>query len=288
MKKLILFAILMTAPTAFAATGTLTIGQYASLPDCGGTIKVADSDSENGKSEQLNVSFDNVVNCSNFDIVGLPDYAAVKLQGKAKDRSGSFTIPKRAIKKGLNSIQIVVKSNTGKTKDTVTVNFIEIVTPAPKPAPQPAPKPAKPAEKPAAKANVGGTSYSAMTIGEYGSLKFCGGTIKVDDSANGNSEQLNISFKDVVNCSNFDIVGLSDYAAVKLQGVEKDRSGSFTIPKRAIAAGYNSIKVVVKSDSGKTSDTVNVTFIEIVTPAPAPQPAPAPAPAAPSTGGSSY
>lgn len=129
MKKIMsLLVLLMGAQSAFAGYGSMTIGEYASLPDCGGTIKVTESG--NDDSGQVNIVFNDVVNCSNFDIVSLDRYKMVKLQGQDRSRSGSFTIPKRAIGTGYNSIQVVIRSNSNKTSDTINVNFINVSTPS--------------------------------------------------------------------------------------------------------------------------------------------------------------
>lgn len=128
MKKFALLLLLASAQSAFAGYGSMTIGEYASLPDCGGTIKVTES--SNGYSDQVNVVFNNVANCSNFDIVGLPNYKMVKLGGADRARSGSFTIPKRAIGEGFNSIQVIIRSNTGKTSDVINVQFINVTVPS--------------------------------------------------------------------------------------------------------------------------------------------------------------
>lgn len=117
-----LLVLLMSVQSAFAGYGSMTIGEYAYLPDCGGTVKVTKS--SNQGSDQVNIVFNDVVNCSNFDIVGLPKYKAVKLGGENRARGGSFTIPQRAIGDGFNSIQIIIRSNSGKTDDTINVMFI--------------------------------------------------------------------------------------------------------------------------------------------------------------------
>ena len=127
MKKLFGLALLLSVQSAFAGYGSMTIGEYATLKDCGGTIKVTESN--NGGSEQVNIKFDNVVKCSNFDIVSLPNYQAVKLQGKDRARSGSFTIPKQAIGSGFNSIEVLIRSDKNKTSDRIRVMFINVTTP---------------------------------------------------------------------------------------------------------------------------------------------------------------
>ncbi len=107
-----------------------------------------------------------------------------------------------------------------------------------------------------------------ITLGEQADLPHCGGTIRANNGSN--DDQVNIVFKNVENCSNFDILSdnggtISDYDKKKLQGENPNRSGSFTIPERFISSGhgrylYNSITVIVKSNSGKHYDRVHVSF----------------------------
>ena len=115
----------LCAPSAFAGYGSMTLGEYATLPDCHGTIKVTES--SNQGSDQVNVSLKDVVNCSNFDIVGVKNY---KLGGKDRARSGSFTLPKSTLGYGFNSIQVIVKSNSGETSDTINVQFLNVTGPS--------------------------------------------------------------------------------------------------------------------------------------------------------------
>ena len=126
-KSLGLLAVLFVSASAFAGYGSMTIGEYASLPDCGGTIKVTESDNQG--SDQVNIVFKDVVNCSNFDILSsngdAVNYPNKKLQGEDRARSGSFTLPKRVLGEGFNSIQVRVQSNSRKTMDTINVLFIQ-------------------------------------------------------------------------------------------------------------------------------------------------------------------
>jgi hypothetical protein len=127
-----LFAVLFVSASAFAGYGSMTIGEYAQLPDCGGTVKVTSSDNQG--TGQVNVVFSNVVNCSNFDILAANGqdigYSSKKLQGKSNARAGSFTLPKGLIDQGFNSIQVVVKSDSGHTSDTINVLFIQPSAPS--------------------------------------------------------------------------------------------------------------------------------------------------------------
>lgn len=128
MKKYMSAALLLVSQVAFAGSGSMTLGEYASLPDCGGTIKVTAS--ENNSGEQVNVVFKDVVNCSNFDILAangeMTSYANKKLGGRDRARSGSFTLPKYLIEDGANSVTVVVRSNSGQTSDTIRVKFLSL------------------------------------------------------------------------------------------------------------------------------------------------------------------
>lgn len=116
-----------------------------------------------------------------------------------------------------------------------------------------------------------------MQLGDSEFLPDCGGTIQVKKSGNGNGEQVNLIFRDVKQCSNFDITSSTyqteTYKRKKI-GTEGNRSGSFTIPKRFIDGGVNSISIVVRSNSGKTQDNVEVQFFAVQDPVVVPVPVP--------------
>lgn len=97
-----------------------------------------------------------------------------------------------------------------------------------------------------------------IKAGETASLTSCGGHVTTRLNSD---EQLVLNFSSVDNCSNFDITkadgkNIGDYKAKKLGGGDRNRSGSFTIPKSLM--GDKSVTVIVKSNSGKTSDTIKV------------------------------
>lgn len=242
MKKLIsLFVLSMTATltSAFAGTVYMDANEYASLPSCGGVVqtKVANNDT------QLNLVFSNVSQCSNFDIVAANgtrvNYPNQKLQGRNQDRSGSFTIPTSMIDYGTNTIRVQLQSNSGAHSDmiVITVRATGGSTPS------------------------GRTATTYMNSNSVTMLSVCGGLVQTKVT-NG---QLNIVFQNVKNCSNFDIVGSNgdrvDYPNKKLQGRNQDRSGSFTLPKSVIDFGFNTVRVLLKSDSGKTSETLVISFL---------------------------
>lgn len=107
-----------------------------------------------------------------------------------------------------------------------------------------------------------------LSIGGSAELPSCEGTIRVTESGNQGGEQVNIVFAGVTQCSQFDIVkangqylnGYEDGAKRLQDKADGTRHGSFTIPKRLIAEGFNNIKVNLKSKTGAHSDTIKVLF----------------------------
>ena len=233
-----LLALVLSSSSAFAGTVYMNANDIASLPDCNGTVqtKIVNNNT------QLNLVFSNVVSCSNFDIVKANGekvvYSNQKLGGKMRARSGSFTIPANLIEIGSNSIRVLLKSNSAKTYDTIVV-------------------------KVKAKSSLP-SNVMFMDSNDKKSLKQCAGTIKTQV----NNGKLNIVFNKVENCSNFDILNSNgDKVAYDNQKIQQNasgsRSGSFTLPKRVIDLGTNTVYIQVKSNSGKTSDTVAIRFFAI-------------------------
>jgi len=131
---LLTLAMAFGAQAAMAATGTMTLGEYAQLPDCGGTIKVSIVHRDN--QERVQIQFKDVVNCSNFDILSANGdkviYKSKKLSGEHMSRDGRFLIPRDLIDLGMNSVRINIKSDTGMHSDTIRVKFAELpVLPVP-------------------------------------------------------------------------------------------------------------------------------------------------------------
>jgi hypothetical protein len=210
----------------------------ATLPDCGGVVQTKIS---NGAT-QLNLVFSDVVNCSNFDILrangSTTSYTEKKLGGADRARSGSFTIPADLIDYGNNTITVRIQSNSKKTYDTVIVKVRQVSS-----------------------EDSGRRGSVTMSSNDYASLDACEGTVETKVS-NG---QLNVVFKNVRNCSNFEIVSANgdayDGKEYKLQGSDQNRSGSFTIPAKAIEWGFNKVRMRLQSNSKKTSDTIVVNFL---------------------------
>lgn len=116
-----------------------------------------------------------------------------------------------------------------------------------------------------------------LNIGDETYLSSCGGTAEVTDDGG----QVNIVFRNVRSCSNFDIVAANfdnvDYKNLKLEGTDGDRHASFTIPQRFQELGLNFIDIVLKSNSGAHTDKIRLMF-KIIPPSNPENPNPAPAP----------
>jgi hypothetical protein len=76
--------------------------------------------------------------------------------------------------------------------------------------------------------------------------------------------QVNIVFRDVRDCSKFDILsaqgGSINYGLKSLGGRDRDRSGSFTLPRSVIDYGRNGVMVQIRSNSGKHDDVIYLDF----------------------------
>jgi hypothetical protein len=136
MKHALLSLFTVFAISAQAEQINLAIGQEKTLGSCGGSIEATESDTGNTGSEQVNLVFRKVKDCSNFDILKangetLANYSSKKLQDQGALRGGSFTLPKKLIATGMNYIKVNLKSNSGAHSDTITVRFNAIVIPAP-------------------------------------------------------------------------------------------------------------------------------------------------------------
>lgn len=208
------------------------IGSTVSLSECGGYVT-----SSRTFSGELKLTVRGARDCSLVDIYSVRDSATnERLGGSDRNRSGEFYV---STMDG-EQVRVVVHSVSRKHQDIVLVSI-----PAPTPAPE---------------------RTLEMTFGERTYLPSCGGTVEVTSKGG----QVNLVFRNVENCSNFDIVSNSGerfaYQAKKLQKQGKQRGGSFTIPKHMIRdifdsfLGFNRIKVRVNSNSGAHTDTIIVKF----------------------------
>lgn len=108
----------------FSGWSTLLGGEVTKrLYDCGGEVTARLQD-----GETLTLIFRDVESCSKFDILSADgdsvNYPTKSLQAKRDGNfAGSFTIPKRFIDAGKNAIKVVLKSNTGKHDEVISVKF---------------------------------------------------------------------------------------------------------------------------------------------------------------------
>lgn len=121
-------------------------------------------------------------------------------------------------------------------------------------------------------------AHLVLPVNVVTSLPSCGGSVETSRSASG---QINIVFRQVKDCSNFDILstdfGILDagYKSKKLQDQGRgNRGGSFTIPQVYIDRGMNAIRVEVKSNSGAHKDTIDLLFVAGRPTQPGPRPLP--------------
>ena len=112
-------------------------------------------------------------------------------------------------------------------------------------------------------------------------LPSCEGTVEMTKSDQGNrgGEQVNLVFRDVRFCSNFDIVSNAgeslSYDGKKIPEQRGGlRGGSFTLPKRVLERGWNNVKIVIRSNSAEHQDVLKVQFVVVPVPQPAPRPDP--------------
>lgn len=228
---------------AFAGRLTMDANDTRDLPSCGGTLISSVSDNNDG--EQVNLNFKAIELCSSIEMMNtkkgvVESYRLNKVKGR-QAFEGSITLKKSLLNQGLNEIKIRVSSLSGKHSDLVTLLFRVQANP----------------------------STTHAQVGDVIRLPSCEGTVEIRTSTNGlwGDEQVNLVFRNIRKCSNFDIVSVDGdkiaYRAKKLQGTPGEYSGSFTIPNRLINWGLSDIKVVVKSNSGKTSDSVVISVLSL-------------------------
>jgi hypothetical protein len=212
--------------------------RFASLEHCGGTAQLTEVYDSGVRRPMLQIR--GVQNCSNIVING-------EASGKIDNGSADVIVYEKS---GLNVNTVILQSNSKKTKDTVRVNSFG---------------PAPVSTTPSYSANIVysfGVFSSVFGASKTGYLPTCGGsaTVTVVDG-----DSITVNFKNVQSCSKFDIVGANgmsvDYGTKKLQREsDNDFGGSFTIPARFISYGGNAIKVIVKSNSGKTDEVMLIQF----------------------------
>lgn len=118
-------------------------------------------------------------------------------------------------------------------------------------------------------AHVAQASNVVLTAGNIVRLPECGGTLQLQQQARAGADQINLIFREVRNCSNFDIVSKTfgligiEYKARKIsENSNGARSGSFTLPGRVLERGLNDVQVAVYSNSRKHEDTISLVFVD--------------------------
>jgi len=96
-------------------------------------------------------------------------------------------------------------------------------------------------------------SNLTLRAGQFERLPECGGSAELR-KVNG---QVNLVLNDVKFCSNVYIPETGLRAKLD-ESYDRTRSGSFTLPK---TVGYNTVQVIVSSNSQKTQDTIDARFL---------------------------
>jgi hypothetical protein len=238
MKTMILFLSVFFSAQSFAAYKTIDVGQSANLSDCGGYLSTTLN-----SNDQVVLNFSNVENCSNFDITKsdggfVGEYTAKKLQGQNPNRYGNFTIPVRLM--GDYSVTVLLRSNSGKTSDTIKIRLSGQYD-------QPA------------------SASHTLRVGDYLALNYdvCGGSVEVNNG--GNNSQINVVFRNVKYCSNFDIIKadgsyVGNYRSKKIPGSNNNYTGSFTIPNALLGNLWSNVTVLIKNSAGTRVETVKVKY----------------------------
>lgn len=181
-------------------------------------------------------------NCSRIDIDG-------RAEGKLEQGRAEVVIHERA---GLNVHVVSIYSKSGKTSDTVkVVSFGQGHGHGGHHKPNP-------------QANIVfefGWASAILGNAKWARLNDCGGLV---EAAVENS-QVNLKFSGVNSCSKFDILGANgesvNYPTKSLQRARTGEfAGSFTIPRKYIDAGNNAVKVILKSNTGKTDEVILIRF----------------------------
>ncbi len=176
-------------------------------------------------SDELVLSIESLENCSNVTTDGRTEKVD---DGWLFGRSADFVINENR-----GETTFYIHSNSKKTSDTVVV-----------------------------KTRSSGSNNGGHASSYKLNLESCGGTMVARMESSG---QVNLIFKGVQQCSNFDILSHNgdsvEYGVKKLQQDSSGNyGGSFTIPNRFKTSFVNGVVIVVKSNSGKHGDRVRVVF----------------------------
>jgi hypothetical protein len=223
------------------AASLVTLMAGASFAADLGTMRLKTAESSVGTLNLKDCNGSLEISKTYLYVVGNDNCSNVVVNGsKVKATEGLFSGVRKALvdlysQSGKENIyDITIKSNSGKTSDSMTIIIDD-----------------RPVEK-----------MVVLYSNQSASLKECGGTVEFKVT-NG---QANLIFRDIKQCSNFDILSANgektDYPNKKI-GTEENRSASFTLPKSIIDFGANGVTVIVKSNSGKTSDKIKVKFLAL-------------------------
>ncbi|MCC6277947.1 MAG: hypothetical protein IT289_08545 [Oligoflexia bacterium] len=241
MKKflsVVVFGLALSSSALAARNLDRQYGPYSTdLDRCGGSAHIE----SRGQDAILEIT--GVRNCSNLSVNGREQ----KLEeGFGGLRSGRAYLNFRG---GYNTFLVQLSSNSGSTSTAFRITGYGSGSGSSNDPHQPA--------------NV----FLSTLFGKRTAyLPECGGTVELDVSPNGHGgNQLNLIFRNVRDCSRFDILSNDgqpiNYPTKELNGHNGNRSGSFTLPKRAIDFGFNGVKVIMRSVSGKHSDVIHIQFV---------------------------
>jgi hypothetical protein len=241
-------AALLVSATAFAETGSeiVTLNNLtktsAVLNKCGGSATLVKSVIYADKYRLL---LQDIENCSRVSLNG-------ERLGKL-ERSNAQDDGDGALYLNMGSTnRVVVSSGSGATESEIIVTIQEVPAPG---------------------INVSFDKLASAVSEVYGAslsrtvdLKDCGG--KAEITYNASRDELRVIFSQVESCSKFDVkrangVRIDDYDTKTLRKGSSSGLfyGTFQIPKRMLGLELNSsLKVVLKSNSGKHDEIINIKF----------------------------
>lgn len=215
---------------------------YAALPNCKGNVALKREDGT------LILVVNNTSNCTNVFMEGGYGYESMTRVGKIENGVGTEYIGLNE-RIGNNTFRVLLTSNTGKTAGWITIT--STVEPPRRP----------PTYNPYAAPDFTlSTSYFGR---KWAALSDCGGSVYLTVEYG----TVYLNFSNVAKCSNFDVLTANgdnaNYNSEKINAPNGNRSEKIRIPNRLYDVGRNSVKVVVKSNSGKTYDMFRINFVAL-------------------------
>ncbi len=215
---------------------------YAELPNCKGSVALKREDGT------LTLVVSNTSNCTNVFMEGGYGYESMVRVGKIENGAGTERIGLNE-KIGSNKFRVLLTSNSGKTAGWVTIQS-HVQPPRRSSAYDP-------------KASPDFTLSTSFFGRRWAPLNDCGGSIYL--TVEYGSVYLN--FNNVAKCSNFDVLTANgddaNYSKQKINGPDGNRSEKIRIPNHLYDTGRNTVKVVVKSNSGKNYDIFLIKFVAL-------------------------